>query len=68
MERTASHFQLELEETKEQLGKAREILLEERRKRPPPHLDDKMVTAWNGEGVVQTLQQFCFDVKFIYIS
>ena len=33
----------------EQLARAREILFEERQKRPPPHLDTKMITAWNGE-------------------
>ena len=35
---------------KEQLARAREILFEERKNRPPPHLDTKMITAWNGEG------------------
>ena len=34
---------------KEQLARAREILFEERKNRPPPHLDTKMITAWNGE-------------------
>lgn len=33
---------------KEQLARAREILFEERKNRPPPHLDTKMITAWNG--------------------
>ena len=33
---------------KEQLARAREILFEERRNRPSPHLDTKMITAWNG--------------------
>ena len=37
---------------KEQLARAREILFEERQNRPPPHLDTKMITAWNGEYVV----------------
>ena len=31
------------------LETAREKLFQERCKRPPPHLDIKMITAWNGE-------------------
>ncbi len=32
----------------ESLGRARQILLAIRSKRPRPHLDDKIITAWNG--------------------
>jgi hypothetical protein len=45
---TAESLDVEEEEAKEQLSKAREILFEERKKRPLPHLDDKIVTSWNG--------------------
>jgi len=38
-------------EVRERLAKARSILLEHRAKRPPPHRDDKIVTAWNGLAV-----------------
>ncbi|KAK3738729.1 hypothetical protein QZH41_018106, partial [Actinostola sp. cb2023] len=48
LQATAESLDVEEEEAKEQLSKAREILYEERKKRPPPHLDDKMVTSWNG--------------------
>jgi uncharacterized protein YyaL (SSP411 family) len=30
------------------LGRARQILFEARAQRPRPHLDDKIITAWNG--------------------
>ncbi|HSP43955.1 MAG TPA: hypothetical protein VLO11_13865, partial [Luteolibacter sp.] len=35
-------------EIRERLAAARKILLERRATRPPPHRDDKIVTAWNG--------------------
>jgi uncharacterized protein len=45
---TAKHFKKEEAEVSELLKKARETLLELRAKRPCPHLDDKIITAWNG--------------------
>ena len=51
-EETAKHFELDVETTKEALSKAREILFEERLKRPKPHLDTKMVTSWNGKSYI----------------
>ncbi|EDO35488.1 predicted protein [Nematostella vectensis] len=45
---TIKDLDVEEDEAKEQLAKAREILFEERKKRPAPHLDDKMITSWNG--------------------
>ena len=49
LQETARSFHMDESTVKEQLVRAREILFEERRKRPPPHLDTKMITAWNGE-------------------
>ncbi|XP_068761701.1 spermatogenesis-associated protein 20-like isoform X1 [Montipora capricornis] len=48
LQETARSFHMDESTVKEQLVRAREILFEERRKRPPPHLDTKMITAWNG--------------------
>jgi len=45
---TAKHFKKEEAEVRELLVKARAALLELRAKRPRPHLDDKIITAWNG--------------------
>jgi uncharacterized protein YyaL (SSP411 family) len=45
---TAKHFKKEEAEIREILAKARGMLLELRAKRPRPHLDDKIITAWNG--------------------
>ncbi len=45
---TAKHFKKEEAEVRELLAKSRAALLELRAKRPRPHLDDKIITAWNG--------------------
>jgi hypothetical protein len=45
---TAEHFKKTEAEISETLAKARAILLTSRAKRPRPHLDDKIITAWNG--------------------
>ena len=47
-ESTAEKFKLDTEGVKALLERARERLFQERCKRPPPHLDNKMITAWNG--------------------
>ncbi|KAK2585832.1 hypothetical protein KPH14_010427 [Odynerus spinipes] len=48
VEDTAKHFGLTAEKTKSLLEEASQILFEARQKRPRPHLDDKIITAWNG--------------------
>jgi uncharacterized protein YyaL (SSP411 family) len=45
---TAKHFHKEEAEAKELLAKSRATLLALRAIRPRPHLDDKIITAWNG--------------------
>lgn len=39
---------LSIDELLTRLEKARKILFEHRKKRIPPHKDDKMITSWNG--------------------
>lgn len=39
---------LSIDELLARLEKARKILFEHRKKRIPPHKDDKMITSWNG--------------------
>ena len=45
---TAQHFNKSEEQTTELLKKSREKLFAIRAKRPRPHLDDKIIAAWNG--------------------
>lgn len=46
-EKAAITYQMGLEELKEQLEQARQKLFEKRIERPFPHVDDKVLTAWN---------------------
>src|SRR5207248_6315305 len=45
---TAAHFKKSEDEVQQSLGRSREKLLSIRDKRPRPHLDDKIIAAWNG--------------------
>ncbi len=46
--KTAEYFKLPMEEVNDILTKGRATLMEVRTKRPHPHLDDKIISAWNG--------------------
>lgn len=48
IEDTANHFKFNVKETQKYLKDAYTMLFEERAQRPWPSLDDKMITAWNG--------------------
>jgi uncharacterized protein len=48
MAETAAHLKMDEAEAREVITKSRAILLALRSKRPRPHLDDKIITAWNG--------------------
>ena len=45
---TAKHFKKSEDEARQSLARSREKLLSIRAKRPRPHLDDKIIAAWNG--------------------
>jgi uncharacterized protein len=45
---TAKHFKKTEDEVRQSLAQSREKLLSIRTKRPRPHLDDKIITSWNG--------------------
>jgi uncharacterized protein len=45
---TAQHFKKGEDEVRQSLQRSREKLLSIRAKRPRPHLDDKVIAAWNG--------------------
>ena len=47
-EQLAARFGRPQHDIRECLGAAAKTLLEARSRRPPPHRDDKLVTAWNG--------------------
>src|SRR5882762_2033806 len=45
---TAKHFKKSEDEVRQSLARSREKLFSIRAKRPRPHLDDKIIAAWNG--------------------
>jgi len=47
-EQLAARFACPEHEIRERLAAAAKVLLAARGRRPPPHRDDKLVTAWNG--------------------
>ena len=45
---TAQHFKKSEDEIRKLLARSRELLFSIRAQRPRPHLDDKIIAAWNG--------------------
>jgi uncharacterized protein YyaL (SSP411 family) len=45
---TATHFKKNEDQVRDSLRRSRETLLSIRNQRPRPHLDDKIIAAWNG--------------------
>jgi len=48
IDETAAHFKISREQVEKAVAGAKKVLLEVREKRKRPHLDDKVITAWNG--------------------
>jgi len=48
IEEAARHFKADLDLVQAAVAEARRKLFEARRRRPRPHLDDKILTSWNG--------------------
>jgi uncharacterized protein len=48
LDEVAAASGVSVEEALAALGRARQVLFEARAKRPRPHLDDKILSAWNG--------------------
>jgi uncharacterized protein YyaL (SSP411 family) len=48
IQNVSTHFKIEEKEAEEILERSKRELFEHRRKRPRPHLDDKILTDWNG--------------------
>jgi uncharacterized protein YyaL (SSP411 family) len=48
IEDTALHFERGVEDVRAALDDAQKVLLAARGRRPRPHLDDKVLTSWNG--------------------
>ena len=48
IEETAKAFDLEVEAASASVERSRKTLFDLRERRPRPHLDDKVITAWNG--------------------
>lgn len=44
----AKNFNITVEEARQKIDRSKDILFKEREKRPKPFLDDKIITAWNG--------------------
>jgi uncharacterized protein YyaL (SSP411 family) len=45
---TANKFEISTDEAHKIISESKKILFEAREKRPEPHLDDKILTSWNG--------------------
>ncbi len=48
IEETAKQFNLTVDEVEQTIASCKKLLFEKRELRPRPHLDDKVITAWNG--------------------
>ncbi len=63
---TAKHFEKMPEEIAKIIDDSRSLLLKERIKRPKPHLDDKILTSWNGLTIAAFAKLFQVTGKIDY--
>lgn len=49
IEATARRLKITTEQAEEAIRQSKSVLFEARKKRPKPHLDDKMLASWNGK-------------------
>jgi len=63
LEEAAFHFKGTIESIKNKLDQAKDILLLSRSKRARPHLDDKIITAWNGLMISALTSSYHFSKK-----
>ena len=61
----AKHFSLDVEIVRSRLDESRKKLLAERKRRIPPHLDDKILTSWNGLMISALARYAAFDSKYL---
>ncbi len=68
LEETAKHFSLEVSHVKKLLEECREKLYTLRQGRPRPHRDDKILTAWNGEPICETVSHIPIIIVLSYCT
>jgi len=70
IEEAAEHFGKPVDLIESSLNKARKKIFDEREKRPHPHLDDKIITAWNGLMISAFARayQILHDQKYLDIA
>ena len=64
LEKTAEHFKMaDTAEAGQLLAECRKRMYEERQKRPRPHRDNKILTAWNGQHNLVTIKYCMAEVR-----
>lgn len=71
IEKTAEKFGIDARVVESVLQKCRQVLFAERLRRPKPHLDDKMVAAWNGrlgQNIIPLGRKHLFGQLSVYMD
>jgi len=69
-ENTAKKFEITMENVEKELKIAKNILYEARKNRPRPHLDNKIITSWNGKlaSLLKFLVILCINLLKIRLN